>query len=69
MNLEDLVIEQYTASLCYEIDGVEFIMIFDWDFYDADPKTYDCKIDVYCTYAQNNGLTELNIRIFPALTK
>ena len=51
MNLEDLEIEQYTANLYYEIDGVEFIMTFDWNFYDADPKTYDCKIDVYCTGA------------------
>ena len=58
MNLEELQIEQYTASLNYEIDGVEFIMIFDWNFYDADPKTYDCKIDVYCTDAEQwiNGI-------------
>ena len=58
MNLEDLEIEQYTASLYYEIDGVEFIMTFDWNFYDADPTTYECKIDVYCTYAEQwiNGI-------------
>ena len=58
MNLQDLEIDKGTANLHYETDNIEFILNFDWSFYAVCPHTYDYKIDVYCTDAEQwiNGV-------------
>jgi hypothetical protein len=46
MNLEDLQVEKYTASLWYEVGRIEFILDFEWSFTSFDPETNECIVDV-----------------------
>lgn len=46
MNLEDLQVEKYTASLWYEVGRIEFILDFEWSFVAFDPETNECIVDV-----------------------
>jgi len=47
MKIEDLEVETGTALLHEEIDGVEFILNFGWNFI-SHVEEGDTKIDVYC---------------------
>ena len=46
MNLEDLQVEKYTASIWYETYHIEFILDFEWTFVSFDPETNECVVDV-----------------------
>ena len=47
MNLEDLEVNKYTASIWYEIDHIEFILDFEWSFVAFDEETNECLVDVW----------------------
>jgi len=46
MNLEDLEVQKYTASIWYEVDHIEFILDFEWNFVSYDMETGECVVDV-----------------------
>ena len=47
MNLEDLQVEKYTASLWYEVDRIEFILDFEWSFTSFDEDTNETTVSVW----------------------
>ena len=47
MNLDDLQIEKYTATLWYEVGRIEFILDFEWSFVSYDMETGECIVDVW----------------------
>ena len=46
MNLEDLEVNKYTASISYETYHIEFYLDFEWSFVSFDPETNECIVDV-----------------------
>ena len=47
MNLEDLQIEKYTATLWYEVGRIEFILDFEWSFVSYDEETGETTVSVW----------------------
>lgn len=46
MDLRDLEVQKYTASIGYEIDHIEFMLDFEWNFVSYDMETGECIVDV-----------------------
>ena len=46
MDLRDLEVQKYTASIGYEIDHIEFMLDFEWSFVSYDEETGECIVDV-----------------------
>ena len=47
MNLEDLEVNKYTASISYETYHIEFFLEFEWYFTSFDPETNECAVSVW----------------------
>jgi hypothetical protein len=44
MNLEDLEVNKYTASISYETYHIEFFLEFEWSFVSFDADTNECML-------------------------
>ena len=47
MNIEDLQVEKYTATLWYEVGRIEFILDFEWSFVSYDEDTNETTVSVW----------------------
>ena len=47
MDLRDLEVQKYTASISYETYNIEFILDFEWRFVSYDEETGECIVDVW----------------------
>jgi len=47
MNLEDLQVEKYTASIWYETYHIEFILDFEWCFTSFDEETNETTVSIW----------------------
>jgi len=47
MNLEDLQVEKYTASIWYETYHIEFILDFEWSFTSFDEETNETTVSIW----------------------
>lgn len=46
MNLKDLEVNKYTATLSYETYNIEFMLDFEWCFVSFDAETNECAVSV-----------------------
>ena len=47
MDLRDLEVQKYTASISYETYNIEFMLDFEWRFVSFDEETNECIVDVW----------------------
>jgi hypothetical protein len=52
MDLRDLEVQKYTASIWYEVDHIEFILDFEWIFTSFDEETNETTVGIWLDKGQ-----------------